>query len=98
MQLVRTLMGVAGILGLTAGAMATTPDYQKDIRPIFDQKCLACHGCYDAPCQLKLESVDGLDRGASKQPVYDGRREENAEPTRLGLDALTTAQWRDKGF
>jgi len=29
--------------------------YQTDIQPIFESKCLACHGCYDAPCQLKLE-------------------------------------------
>ena len=99
MRLARTLGGViTGMVGLCTIALAATPDYQRDIRPIFDQKCLACHGCYDAPCQLKLENSEGLDRGASKQPVYNGRREENAEPTRLGMDALTTSQWRDKGF
>lgn len=99
MRLVQKLFTVMAVsLTVSTSAMAATPSYQKDIRPIFDQKCLACHGCYDAPCQLKLENVDGLDRGASKKPVYDGARKNDAEPTRLGVDALTTSAWRDKGF
>ena len=72
--------------------------YQQDIRPIFDNKCLACHGCYDAPCQLKMETPEGLDRGASKAPVYNGGRTDSASPTRLFIDAQNTAQWREKGF
>jgi len=28
--------------------------YQKQIRPILERRCVVCHGCYDAPCQLKL--------------------------------------------
>ncbi|WP_165855886.1 fatty acid cis/trans isomerase [Marinobacter sp. JSM 1782161] len=75
-----------------------TYDYQQDIRPIFEAKCIACHGCYDAPCQLKLTSADGLLRGASTLPVYDGGRLENMTPTRLGVDAQTPAEWRQKGF
>ncbi|MGB2337834.1 MAG: fatty acid cis/trans isomerase, partial [Alcanivorax sp.] len=75
-----------------------SPNYHDDIRPIFENKCLACHGCYDAPCQLKLEAVEGLDRGASKQNVYNGGRKHTVDPTRLFQDAQTTAQWRDKGF
>ena len=72
--------------------------YQTDIQPIFESKCLACHGCYDAPCQLKLEAPEGLDRGASKDKVYNGARTESVAPTRLFQDALTTAQWREKDF
>lgn len=75
-----------------------SPNYHDDIRPIFENKCLACHGCYDAPCQLKLEAVEGLDRGASKQNVYNGGRKHTVDPTRLFQDAQSTAQWRDKGF
>lgn len=71
--------------------------YQHDIRPIFEKKCLVCHGCYDAPCQLKMEALEGLDRGASKKPVY-AQRTKAAAPTRLFFDAQTTAGWRDKGF
>ncbi|MGB3598258.1 MAG: fatty acid cis/trans isomerase, partial [Pseudomonas neustonica] len=73
-------------------------DYQRDIRPIFEQKCMACHGCYDAPCQLKLTSAEGLERGATTLRVYDGGRLEDAKPTRLGIDASSTAEWREKGF
>ena len=72
--------------------------YHKDIKPILEQKCLACHACYDAPCQLKMQSADGLDRGASKQSVYDATRLNNASPTRLSIDAQSTKEWREKGF
>ncbi|MGQ0621370.1 MAG: fatty acid cis/trans isomerase [Panacagrimonas sp.] len=75
-----------------------TVHYQQDVQPIFDAKCVACHSCNDAPCQLKLTSAEGVMRGASKKAVYDGLREEAQEPTRLGVDALRTADWRDKGF
>ena len=81
-----------------ATASNESPNYHADIRPIFENKCLACHGCYDAPCQLKMEAVEGLDRGASKQNVYNGGRKHTVDPTRLFQDAQTTAQWRDKEF
>ena len=75
-----------------------TYSYTRDIKPILEQKCIACHGCYDAPCQLKLTSADGLLRGATKKPVYDSARLSDMAPTRLFVDATTTAGWRDKGF
>lgn len=59
---------------------------------------MVCHGCYDAPCQLKLSSPEGLGRGASGQKVYDGSRILATEPTRLFIDASTPEQWRAKGF
>ncbi|ART79042.1 fatty acid cis/trans isomerase [Oceanisphaera avium] len=73
-------------------------DYFTEIKPIFEQKCVACHACYDAPCQLKLTSNEGLVRGASKMPVYDGARTKDAPPSRLHFDAHSEAQWRDKDF
>lgn len=72
--------------------------YSRDIKPILKQKCIACHGCYDAPCQLKLTSAEGLLRGAIGKPVYDSARLSDMAPTRLFVDATTTAQWRGKGF
>jgi hypothetical protein len=75
-----------------------TYSYTRDIRPILEQKCIACHGCYDAPCQLKLTSAEGLLRGATKKPVYDSARLKDMAPTRLFVDANSTADWRDKGF
>jgi hypothetical protein len=73
-------------------------DYAADIQPLFDRYCVACHACFDAPCQLDLTEAAGVTRGASKQPVYDGCRLETAEPTRLSIDAGTTADWRKRGF
>ena len=43
-------------------------DYQH-IKPIIDRRCVVCHGCYDAPCQLKMSSMDAIDRGANTQKV-----------------------------
>ena len=72
--------------------------YNKHIKPIIDSKCVVCHACYDAPCQLVLTHVDGLVRGANKRPVYDGIRLSPDQPTRLFVDAESTSQWREKGF
>lgn len=72
--------------------------YQDDVRPIIEKKCIACHGCFDAPCQLKLESPSGLLRGAHHHEVYDGKRTEAQTPTRLGIDANNEAEWRKLGF
>ncbi len=72
--------------------------FSKDVKPILDSRCVACHGCYDAPCLLKLGSIEGIDRGATKQIVYDFARLKAAEPTRLFIDATDTEGWRQKDF
>ncbi|WP_192850155.1 fatty acid cis/trans isomerase, partial [Vibrio parahaemolyticus] len=72
--------------------------FQREVKPIVDNRCVVCHACYDAPCQLKLSSVEGIDRGASKALVYEGTRLTAAAPTRLFEDAETTQEWRDAGF
>ncbi|MEI7995132.1 MAG: fatty acid cis/trans isomerase, partial [Methylococcaceae bacterium] len=72
--------------------------FYHDVKPILDSRCVVCHGCYDAPCQLKLGSIEGLDRGATKQLVYDSTRLKAADPTRLFIDATDTEGWRKKDF
>ena len=72
--------------------------FMQEVKPIIDNRCVVCHACYDAPCQLKLSSVEGIDRGASKTQVYEGTRLSAATPTRLFEDAQTTQEWRDFGF
>ncbi|HSB97519.1 MAG TPA: fatty acid cis/trans isomerase, partial [Spongiibacteraceae bacterium] len=74
------------------------PEYYRDIKPIFDKRCVACHGCYDAPCQLKLTSFSGVDRGASPIKVYDGTRLLAENLTRLFIDAQSADEWRQKDF
>ena len=73
-------------------------DYWTQVRPILESRCVVCHGCYDAPCQVKLGSPEGIDRGASEDRVYDALRPLKADTTRLFEDAQSTGEWRDKGF
>ncbi|MBX8616378.1 fatty acid cis/trans isomerase, partial [Pseudomonas cichorii] len=72
--------------------------YVRDIQPILTQKCVACHACNDAPCQLNLGSGEGMSRGANKTPVYQGERSAAMTPTRLFYDASGTDAWRSKDF
>ena len=76
------------------GAMS----YRTDVQPILDKRCVVCHACYDAPCQLKLGSWEGVARGASQTPVYNGTRLLEAEPSRLFVDADKPSAWRARGF
>jgi len=73
-------------------------DYLKEVKPLLDKRCVVCHSCYNSPCQLKLSSYEGVDRGATKKAVYDAHRLKTMDPTRLFTDAVKTEQWRDKGF
>jgi hypothetical protein len=72
--------------------------FRADVQPILEQRCVVCHGCNDAPCQLLLSSPDGIARGATTAAVYDTTRLTAATPTRLGIDAQTTTEWRERGF
>ena len=38
-----------------------------DVKPVLDRRCVVCHSCYNAACQLKLDSFEGAQRGGSKQ-------------------------------
>jgi hypothetical protein len=72
--------------------------YAKDVQPILDRRCVVCHACYDAPCQFKATSWEGVARGASKTPVYHASRLHAADPTRLYVDATKASEWRMRGF
>ncbi len=72
-------------------------DYIKDVKPILDRRCVVCHSCYNSPCQLKLSSYEGLDRGATKRLVYATRLKAE-DPSRLFMDANSTEEWRKKDF
>lgn len=90
--------GVVGVYLVTLGHLPTSSAAQSDVRTILNQRCVVCHSCYDAPCQLKLTSTEGILRGGSKTPVYHSQRLTDAPPTRLGIDAKTIAGWRALGF
>jgi hypothetical protein len=73
-------------------------DYLTEVKPLLDKRCAVCHSCYNSPCQLKLDSFEGADRGATKRAVYNGSRLRSMDPTRLFTDAQSTEEWRQKKF
>jgi hypothetical protein len=72
--------------------------YTARIESIFNSRCIACHSCYNAPCQLNLQSYSGFARGATKLNVYDRSRPMSVAPTRLDIDGHSVSDWRAKGF
>lgn len=72
--------------------------FTTDIQPIFDSRCVACHSCFNAPCQLKLSSFAGTERGANQTSIYDFPTFTPRAPTRLFIDAHDVSGWREKEF
>lgn len=86
-------------LATLPGSTGSEPiTYLEHVRPVLENRCVVCHGCYDAPCQLQLSSYEGLDRGATKQAVYQSSRITTAPLTRLFIDAHGSNEWRERGF
>ncbi len=84
-------------------SLEQTNHYRQVIKPIIESRCVVCHGCYDAPCQLKMESRAGLERGASKTLVYNGERllTANISESLVNLreiNASTLQPLREQGF
>ncbi len=77
---------------------AVGTSYRSDIQPILERRCVVCHGCYDAPCQLKLGAWQGIARGMSNERIYKADRLLPAAPTRLFTDAQLPSQWRARDF
>ncbi len=73
-------------------------DYRKEVQPIFDNRCIACHSCLNGPCQLNLQNYDNFSRGAHRLNVYNGTRIDSTAPTRPGIDAKTPVDWKKLGF
>ena len=74
----------------------TSASYLRDIQPIFDTRCVACHGCIGSPCNLKLDSFAAVDRGALDKNPYSIHFEPSL---RTGMDVHgTTAARREVGF
>lgn len=72
--------------------------YLNEVKPVIDNRCVVCHACYDSPCQFKMSSTQGIDRGASKNSIYNGTRLTATHPTRLFEDAQSTQGWREFEF
>ncbi len=70
--------------------------FLSEVKPILDHRCVTCHSCYTAPCQLNLAHMEGIRRGATKEPLYDGTRINEIAPTRLFVDADNALDWIQK--
>jgi hypothetical protein len=86
------------VVGPAPSDAPVEPEQWLAAKEIFDTRCVVCHGCYDAPCQLIMSSHDGLARGANKSPVYEATRLLAAEPSRLFIDAQGVDAWRKREF
>ena len=96
--LLNDLHGLSDVENRPAIKTASSNDiFHDQIKPILDKRCVVCHACYDASCQLKLSSSAGIVRGASDELVYDIRLL-TGDTSRLFVDAQSPAEWRDKGF
>ncbi len=73
-------------------------DYWTEVKPVVEKRCVVCHGCFDAPCQLKMSSIEGTERGATAVKVYNQSRLKHAPMTRLHEDAHSVGDWRQMGF
>ena len=105
MQFIKTLVTMLittlsfCLISSTAFAEIKAEDiFTHKIQPLFDNRCLSCHSCFNAPCQLNLQNFDGFARGANKLNVYDGTRTKSVLPSRIWVDAKSTEQWRTKNF
>ena len=73
-------------------------DYKHEAKGVLDKRCVVCHSCWDSPCQLKLSSIKGIDRGSNIETIYNGARIATSPTTRLFMDADSIADWRKMGF
>ena len=105
------LLVIVSLLSLMAVACVPSPlppvmlepvarpvSFLDDVKPVLDRRCAVCHSCYNAACQLKLDSFEGAQRGGSKLAVYSAARIRPQHPTRLFFDAQTEAEWRALDF
>lgn len=80
----------------TGPGPSASPEYVADIQPIFNRRCIACHGCLGSPCNVKLDTFRGADRGGFGINPYGNHV--SASP-RVSMDLVqTTGEWRQRGF
>ena len=70
--------------------------YEGEIQPLFNKRCVACHGCIGSPCNVKLSSFRALERGGYGVNPYSTHI---GDTQRTGMDVFaTTEEWRKAGF
>ena len=68
----RLLASLAGLITLLAGlpsAHAEPPDYQRDIKPILEERCYSCHSRLKQKAGLRLDAGALIHKGSKDNPV-----------------------------
>jgi mono/diheme cytochrome c family protein len=71
--------------------------YLDKVQPIFSKRCVTCHGCYEAPCQLNLQSYQGVRRGYDATPIYSMTRLKSMPITQMN-EVYPLSKWRELAF
>ncbi|MYB52402.1 MAG: DUF1549 domain-containing protein, partial [Acidobacteriia bacterium] len=58
-------------LSTPVGAEATAPNYAEEIAPIFEQRCVQCHGDKQQLSGLRVDSREALLQGGSRGPSLE---------------------------
>ncbi|MCA9123357.1 MAG: DUF1553 domain-containing protein [Planctomycetaceae bacterium] len=70
---------------LITAAPALSSDYLRDVKPLLEHKCYACHGAFKQQANLRLDTAAGLKLGGdSGSPVSPGNPNDS-----LLIDVLT---------
>ncbi len=70
------LLSIPILLLLSASAFAGDPvDYKKDIRPLLQERCFACHGVLAQKSKLRVDSVANLLKADAVVPGKPGESE-----------------------
>ena len=86
------------IYGWQGKSQAGSHDFYLDnVQPIFAKRCVTCHGCYEAACQLNMQSYKGVHRGYNPIPIYSAKRIAPTKPTEMN-DVYDLKKWRALGF
>jgi len=71
---------LAALTGIVAGFGATAaPDFQKDILPLLQQRCIECHGPDKQKGKLRLDSKEAALKGGKDGPAYKASDEAGSE-------------------
>jgi hypothetical protein len=89
----------APIISRVPANTLTGDHYLDHIQPIFNARCIQCHACVNAPCQLNLTSYDGVKRGAAAENMATDSQIVAVHPNRLvDGERKSIEYWRNLGF
>ncbi|MEN9732821.1 MAG: hypothetical protein RLZ45_816 [Verrucomicrobiota bacterium] len=76
-----TLLRNSLLAGLVLGirSLAAEPDFQKDVLPLLQQKCIDCHGAEKQKGKLRLDSKEATFKGGKDGPALKAKDSAGSE-------------------